>query len=687
MKRLVGMTVRWAAGGRVTRRALCAGVSCLVATWAVGAAAELVRWEVQSRAPYAEGRPRGSAGPYEEWRGRVHFALDPADEANAAIVDLPLAPRNAAGRVEFSADFRLLVPADRGTCNGTLFYEVNNRGNATAPRLIDGGADDFLCRQGFIVLWSGWIAEAEPGEGRLRLEAPEATADGRPIRGLVRCEVVVNAPVPRASLSHRGRQGVYRPSPRGLAEARLTRRQREADPREEVPRGDWKLVGDLAGATGPLTPLDLEVAGGLRPGWIYELVYEAERPVVQGVGLAGIRDIVSAVKHGSGADNPLCNADGGPLVRRAIGFGTSQSGRCLRQFLWEGFNADERSRQVFDGVLAHVAGGGLGSFNHRFASPTRTNCQHEEHLFPVDFFPFTYGDATDPFTGRTDGILRRCREQGTVPKVFHTQSTSEYWHRSGSLVHTDPSGERDAEIPAEVRIYSFGGSQHAPGDGVAAPRTNAQLPESPVDYRPFLRALVVALDAWVAEGTPPPPSVFPTVGDRTLVGWTPADTGWPSIPGVVPPTVVQRPPWVDRGPDWESRRMATIEPPIVRGHYGVRVPAVDADGNERGTLDMPAVAVPLATYTGWNTRDASIGAAGELMPLTGGCIPFPRDRAARAAAGDPRPSIAERFPGHADYERRYREAAAALVERRYLLAEDLPRLEALCRRFVPLFGE
>lgn len=667
---------------------------CLVAC-AAAARAEVTRWEVESRQPYADGQPRGTAGPYEEWRGRVHFAVDPAHQANAGIVDLPLADRNALGYVEFSADFRLLVPSDRGKANGRLFYEVPNRGNTTAPRLIDGGADDFLCRQGFIMLWSGWIAEVEPGDGRLLLQAPEATADGQPIRGLVRCEVVVNQAVPRASLSHRGRQGVYRPTTDGLATARLTCRERETDPREDVPRDEWKLIDarsidartDVSLDTGPLTPLELEVTGGLRPGWIYELVYESERPLVQGVGLAGIRDIVSALKHGSGADNPLLTAAGRPLVTHAIGFGTSQSGRCLRHFLWEGFNADERSRQVFDGVLAHVAGGGLGSFNHRFASPTRTNCQHEEHLFPVDFFPFTYGDATDPFTDRTDGILRRCRVQGTVPKVFHTQSSSEYWHRSGSLVHTDPLGDRDAEIPEEVRIYSFGGSAHAPGDGIATPRTHGQLPDTPADYRPFMRALVAALDAWIMDGTEPPPSVFPTLADGTLAGWRPAEMGWPAIPGVVPAAVIQRPPFLDRGPAWDSSRIATIEPPVVMGHYAVRVPAVDADGNERGTLNLPAVAVPLATYTGWNTRDASIGAARELLALQGGCIAFARDQEERSRAGDPRLSIAERYSGYAEYERRYREATADLVRRRYLLAEDVPRLQKLCRQFENLFSE
>lgn len=675
--------------GRCGTRRGCWGsvVAIGLAVWALPAAAELVRWEVQSRRPYADGRPRGGAGAYEEWHGRVHYAVDPQHAANAAIVDLPLAARNAAGRVEFSADFRILVPADRSKANGGLFYEVNNRGTLTAPRTVEGGAEDFLCRRGFVLASSGWIAEAEPGNGRLLLEAPEATEAGQPVRGLVRQEVMVKQHKPRASLSMRGRQGVYRPTSAGLAAARLTRREREADQRIEVPRDAWRLAGDPSAGAGPLAPLELELDGGLEPGWIYELVYEAERPVVQGLGLAGIRDIVSALKHATGADNPLRAADGRSCVTRAIGFGTSQSGRCLRHFLWEGFNADELGRQVFDGVISHVAGGGLGSFNHRFASPNRTNGQHEEHLFPADFSPFTYGDTTDPFTGRLDGILRRSRAQGTVPKVFHTQSSSEYWHRSGSLVHTDPRAERDAEIPAEVRIYTFGGAGHSSGNGLPRPRTEGQLPASPADYQPFMRALVVALDAWIMDGTEPPPSVFPTLADGTLVGWTAAEMGWPPLPGVQPPAVIQQPPFVDRGPSWATARIATIEPPIVKGHYGVKVPAVDADGNERGTLNLPAVSVPVGTYTSWNTRDASTGAAGELWSLQGGYVPFARTREERERQGDPRPSLAERYADYADYERRSLKVARDLVERRYLLAEDLPRLEELCRRCRPLFPE
>jgi hypothetical protein len=438
--------------------------------------------------------------------------------------------------------------------------------------------------------------------------------------------------------------------------------------------------------SGQLPLIELEVAGGLKPGWIYEVIYEAEGPLVQGTGLAGIRDILSALKYGQGAQNPLARDGGRPLIDRALGFGTSQSGRCLRHFLWEGFNADERGRKAFDGVISHVAGGGLGYFNQRFASPTRTNDQHDEHLFPADYFPFTYGDSTDPFTGKTDGILRKSRQSNTTPKVFHTQSSSEYWHRSASLVHTDPLSKTDAEIPPDVRIYSFGGTQHGPGNGFpAAAPASGQLITNPADYTPLMRALVVALDAWVKEGREPPASAYPRIADGTLVPWQRAESGWPSLPGVNYPEVIQQPPFLYRGPRWVSERIATIEPPEIKGHYIVKIPAVDADGNERGTLNLPAITVPVATYTSWNLRNKSIGAEGELLALAGGYIPFARTKAARLEAKDPRPSLEERFGSFAEYERRYLEAAERLVDRRYLLDEDVPRLKALCGRFRPLF--
>jgi hypothetical protein len=340
---------------------------------------------------------------------------------------------------------------------------------------------------------------------------------------------------------------------------------------------------------------------------------------------------------------------------------------------------------VFDGVVPHVAGGGLGFFNHRFASPTRHNGQHDNHLYPADFFPFTYGDEQDPFNGRSDGILRRARAAGVAPKVMHTQSSSEYWHRAGSLVHTDPLGRRDAKLPPEVRVYTFGGTQHGPGNGVPSERGSGQLPGNPSDYRPFLRALLTALDAWVRDGLEPPPSVYPTISDAALVGWRERESGWRALPGVRYPEVIQQPESLDRGPDSIALRRASIEPPLHRGDYLVRVPAFGDDDNELGMLLLPSVAVPLGTFTSWNLRHRSIGAENELLGLSGGYIPFSRTPQERQAAGDPRPAIVERYHDFDGYLRQFMAAAERLVDERYVLAEDLPRLEAAAMKNRPLF--
>jgi hypothetical protein len=643
---------------------------------------EVTRLEIQKREPYAGGKVYGERGSYEKLTGVVHFALQLPSVENLKVRDLGYVDPNDWGDVEFWADFEILVPKDLTQANGAILYEVNNRGNKTAPGIFDGGADDFLLRQGFIVVWSGWIAEVLPEEGKFKMWAPTAKDNGEPIKGIMRQEVIVDKETPKACLAHRGRQGSYRPSPGGMKTATLTVRERQADPRKTVPREDWKLiVTDVSyqNKPWPLPVVELEVKGGLKAGWIHEVVYEAEGAVVQGVGLAGIRDLVSFLKYKQGKDNPLA-LGGKSVATRAHGFGTSQSGRCLRQFLHDGFNSDEASRTVFDGVLSHVAGGGLGSFNHRFASPTRTNCQHEEHLFPADFFPFTYGESRDPFTENTDGILSHLWE-ANIPKVFHTQSSSEYWHRSGSLVHTDPLGKKDAEIPGKVRLYTFGGTQHGAGSGVPGPRGAGQHPTCPADYRPLMRALLMALDDWVKDGTEPPPSVYPRIADGTLVPWQQEKSGWPKIPEVKYPQVIQQPPFLYRGPQWQKEQIATVEPPEVRGHYGVLVPAYNPDGNERGTLLLPAVKVPVATYASWNLRHASIGAEGELLSLQGSYIPFSRTKEERTARGDPRPAIPERYRDFADYQQQYLAAAKELVAARYLLEEDVPRLEALCEKF------
>jgi len=660
----------------------------VVSAVAARLSAEVVSIEIFSRKPYADGKSFGQRGTYEQLRGRVRFAVEPTLEANRQIVDLDLAPRNAEGKVEFSADLEFLAPTDLSQANGAVLYDVNNRGNRTCLGMFNGGGDDFLMRQGYIVVWSGWIAETLPGGDRLRLTAPVASENGRPVRGLVRAEMTPDQASERLNIAHWANQGSYPPTERGLKEATLTRRLREKDARVAIPREQWNLVESFVeadGQRGQLPLVELVLADSFEPGSIYELIYEAEGPVVQGLGLAGIRDLVSCLKHDRTERNPLRLPDGDPVARYAYGFGTSQSGRCLRMFLYDGFNADEQVRRVFDGVVPHVAGAGLGFFNHRFASPTRHNGQHDNHLYPADFFPFTYGDEQDPFTNRSDGILRRARAAGVVPKVMHTQSSSEYWHRSGSLVHTDPLGRRDAELPPEVRIYTFGGTQHGPSDGVPGKRGSGQLPGNPSDYRPFLRGLLTALDAWVRDGREPPPSVYPKFSDSTLAGWKESESGWRALPGVRYPEVIQQPEFLDRGTEFLAYRRASIEPPAHRGDYVVRVPAYGIDDNELGTLLLPSVAAPLGTFTSWNLRHRSIGAENELLVLSGGYIAFSRTADERQASGDPRPALLERYRDFEEYRRQFMAAAETLVADRYLLAEDLPRLEAAAIRNRPQF--
>ena len=382
---------------------------------------------------------------------------------------------------------------------------------------------------------------------------------------------------------------------------------------------------------------------------------------MQGAGLAGVRDLISFLRHDTSDKNPLRNKDGKPAINRAFSFGVSQSGRFQRQFLYDGFNEDTKGRIVFSGMIPHVAGGGLGFFNHRFAQPNRHNGQHEDHLYPADVFPFTYGVSTDPYTKRTDSILGRYKDSKTQPKIMHTQSAAEYWHRAGSLVHTDPLGTKDADIPANVRIYSFGGTQHGPA---AFPPTKGISDNylNFADYRPFLRGLLIALDEWVREGKTPPPSVYPKIADGTLVAWTQEATGFPKIAGVRFPTTIQQPSFNDYGPDFATKRIITIEPPKVIADYKVLVMKSDKNGNDLGMLLPPEVAAPLGTYTGWNLRRQEFGADGMLTNLQGSFIPFGND-----------PS---RIGDKDSYGPRLDQVCERLVKGRYMLAEDRPRYAA-----------
>jgi hypothetical protein len=637
---------------------------------AAPAYAEVARLRIERRETIAAGRSFGAAGAYEKLVGKVDFAFDPALPANTIVVDLGLAPRNARGRVEASADFYMLKPVDPRRGNGRLFFEVGNRGGKSILTTFQKAAgspdpttdaefgDGALMRQGFTLLWMGWQWDVPIRPGVMRMEMPIATENGKPITGLVRGNFILNERAPSASLADRNHLAYPVLDPAGVENV-MTVRDEPTARGAVIPRSRWRFVD------GGTVALD----GGFEPGRIYDVVYRTKDPRVLGCGLAGTRDLISFLKHSLSPDNPV------PGVSVAIGWGVSQSGRFLRHFLYQGFNADEEGRRVFDGVFDQVGGSGRGSFNHRFGQASRDALQFFNILFPVDLFPFTDGPATDPETSVTDSLLARAERDGVVPKIFHLLTNSEYFNRAGSLVHTDATGARDAELPADTRVYMIASAPHGPGPFPPASNVGGGMVGravlNPLDYRPTVRALFRALDRWITDNVPPPPSAYPKLADGTLT--SPERAGWPSIPGYQFPQQPLRAFHLNFGADW-NKGIVSIEPPEVGKAFAVSVPAVDSDGNVRSGVRLPDIAVPLATQAGWNYRDPSIGAPDKLAGEIGSYLPFPKTREDRERTQDPRPSIEERYRNRDEYVGRYAEAALDLVARGYLLPEDVADL-------------
>jgi alpha/beta hydrolase family protein len=634
------------------------------------AEARVVRLRIERREVVLNGAPFGAAGPYEKLVGRVDFGLDPNAPANEMIVDLKLAPRNARGEVESSADFYLLKPVDPRRGNGRLFYEVGNRGGkgmlatfqkaagSTDPTGPEEFGDGALMRQGFTLLWMGWQWDVPERPGVMRMSMPIAMENGRRITGLVRGNFIPNERADKASVADRNHKAYPVLDPNS-AENVMTVRDDPIGKGQVILRSRWRFVDEGTVA------LD----GGFEPGRIYDVVYRTADPRVVGVGLSGTRDLVSFFKYDTSPENPS------PGLRFAIGWGVSQSGRFLRHFVYQGFNADEQGRRVFDGVFDQVGGSGRGSFNHRFGQASRDALQYFNILFPVDLFPFADSAETDPETGIVDSILARAMKSGTVPKMFHLLTNSEYFNRAGSLVHTDPTGARDADLPATTRVYMIASAPHGPGP--FPPKSNAgggmvgRAVLNPLNYSFATRALFRALDRWVVDDATPPASAYPRIADGTLT--TPDRAGWPAIPGFDLPQQPLRAFHLNFGPDW-SRGIVSVEPPEVGTPFVVKVPAVDGDGNVRSGIRLPDIAVPLATQAGWNYRDASIGAADRLAGEIGSYIPFAKTRAERERAHDPRPSIEERYRNRDEYVGRFAAAALELVQKGYVLSEDVADL-------------
>jgi hypothetical protein len=565
--------------------------------------------EITSRAPFLGGATFGDAGAYERLDGVAIGEIDPAHPANRGIVYIDKAPRNARGRVEYRSDICILRPADAVKGNGHILYEVNNRGRimlfanlcAGKPGNQPASAADvgnaLPLRRGFTLVWSGWDAGAPRANGGLRLDAPVATDNGAPIVQRIREEFI--------SGTRGGDLTQFRLSYEVASrdDAVLTVRRTQTSPR-------------VAAAYEFVDARTVRLANGAlpQPGSIYELRYHATNPRVLGIGFAATRDLVSHLR-GSGEGRDLL----GCQITHALGFGISQAGRYLRDSLAQGFNHDETGARVFDGVFTHVAGIGRLFFNTPFAQPGRTRTWHEDHGFPEVAYPFAtaVGDA----------------------KVIETNTSTEYWQKGASLLHTD--GVHDVALPANVRGYFLPGTQHGGKAGMPRDAGPCVNPRNWHDPMAAIRALLIALDEWVADGREPPASRLPRIDDGTLVRGE--EVAWPKLAALTPPRapndVVAPGDWTDPQPGGQG--------------WQALVPQVDADGNEIAGIRLPDIAVPTGMFAGWNLYRAPLP-EGELADRDGTYLAF----------------TTEQYSSKDAYGAQVQAVVDALVRDRLLLGED-----------------
>ncbi|HYS09514.1 MAG TPA: alpha/beta hydrolase domain-containing protein [Myxococcales bacterium] len=694
------------------------GLAGLLSLALAGAAqARVTRVQITSRVVAYGGASFGTVGQYETLRGVVFGEVDPDDPLNEVITDIKLAPRNARGMVEYNVDFWLSKPVDMSKANGTLLHDVPNRGRVRSLELnVAGGGEDtagdgFLQRQGYVLSDNGWEGDVATG---LQVRIPVAkNRNGTEIVNRIRAEYILDAAASTVNITTPPSYESVSTSNLG---ATLTRRVHQDDPKAPIANSDWAFA-DCSSTPFPGVPSTTKVClkGNFDTNHIYELLYDAKNPTVLGLGFAATRDFISFLRNSNGASTGHCGKkhheewrgrgdeeddddDGcsgrdhkpcppaarmppnplGQSIKNAIIYGSSQSGRWIRSFIQLGFNQDENRNLVLEGAIPHKSSN-RGAFNVRFGQPDRlSGTQHTERQFPGAESSQTWGASTDRIAGVTAGQLDRCRRTRSCPKIFHTNSDTEYWQALMALVTTDSDSKRDLKIPKNVRIYLYASTRHGGGDVtrqppnvIPAPPNGCQLPNNPNPFIHGQRALLVALRDWVVTGREPPASLYPTLRDGTLVPLSAIH--YPYMPAVnfTLQGVATQKFYLDRGHDFNVEDISGVmaEPPIKRGAYSVRVPAVDKDGNTIAGLTSTMVLVPVGTYLGWGVRKAGFS-EGDSCDLNGGFIPLFRTQAERLAKGDPRPSLQERYPTHADYVAKVTAAANALVARRLLLPED-----------------
>jgi hypothetical protein len=622
---------------------------------------------VKSREPYAEGTSWGDVGAYEIIRGIVRYAFDPHASANARIVDLALV-ETADGLVRAEADFCIIRPAMREGAR-KLIYVVPNRGftgslpfsvNLTQAwgdmGRIDPG-DGFLLTRGWTIAWCGWQWDVRRDLGGMGFTAPEATRDGRSIEGQLRVEMRADTAYADHSLSDSSLMFTFENYPAADVDdpaAVLSVRDSIDGQRTVIDRGRWRFArADEHGS--PIADNErVWLDGGFEPFRFYELVYRTNRCPVAGSGLLAIRDFVSFLRNASVADGNPCAG----TVDHTVGFGVSQSGRVLRQYLQEGCNLDEHGRVVFGGVFAHIGGGRKGEFNHRYAQPSVTSTPGFGNVLPF------------VSVGTGKGLLDRQRSLGGVPKTFFVNTAWEYWRGDAALVHIDHEATSDAADVDGVRAYFLAGIDHIGSAPLMKSTMAVANPVNELDAALPTRALFEHLQAWVCHDVDPPASAVPRLAEHTAVSRDEVLARMQSFPAMRLPQrdVLHQEHIVDLGPDADAgigRWPLALGAPLPAW-----VSAVDDDGNEVAGIRVPELAAPIATYTGWNPRRPVPNLPDVLYEFVGSRIPFAKNAAERVATGDPRLSLTERYVDRDDYVAKANAAADDLVARGFLLDGD-----------------
>ena len=663
-----------------------AGFSCLpliaiaVAWFSVPAEAHVTKLAITVRAPFAGGQGFGTVGAYEQLKGIAYFEVDPRDPLNAVITDIGKAPRNEDGMVEFSSAFMILKPVNMANGNRKIFSTVNNRGNdglLNATSVVPGSFNELLLKQGYTVVDVGWEGDVVPSALVLAANLPRASnGDESPIVGPMRIEYS-DRNLPLAGTFDSTLKGnaafmSYETADTNTAHSTLTVRSTElGSPKAPIASDRWAF-GSCPTGQASLVPSTSHICYFDRfdATKVYELIYPAKNPIVMALGHATTRDFTSFLRYSTSESNPL-----GTGIRRAYATGCSQTGLYLRDFMFYGFNEDEQHRRVFEGIIPTCAGGMRNELNVRFADPDVFGDRDFQHDFMQTAFPpFTYGVVTDPISGITDGILKR---PDTDPVVMQLDSESEFWQLMGSLQVRDGFGNPFPTLPSNARLYFQSSTAHgfATGGLLQGPSGSSALCANPTpggsNFDDTLKALAVDLDEWVDKGIEPPRSNYPGLRHGTLVRPDDFIANYPTIPGIGVPTGPNTYQILDWGPLYDSQGgIMSFQPPVSGSSYEMFVPNSNSDGLNVGGIRPIQVRAPLGTTMGWNIRNQAHRPQDSMCSLTGTYAPFATTKAERLAAGDPRPSLEERYENHEGFVEAVTEAAHELVGARFLLMED-----------------